>query len=399
MSRMSLSNLLRLAAKFERLAQMPAPDDGVTIPQSLVRFHKAFKELLNKDVPVADLSNWIQANATVLGNRVNSAWFVNYNDDLECQLDSSNNTRRSAIITKVPKEVEKNSEYDIIQSGILQGSGSIPSLTLFIVNYNYGRRVSDMPKELAHNSFIYEALSEMFSEVSKEDALEFYLTNKKKVDKIRAMFQSNPQRLGGGADGVAFSIGSDKILKLFRDKFSYEKALKAVDRLHKYPELAKTEAMIYDIGVLGEYQDRPVYYYVMERMKTVRSLDQSSQDSVTTIAREVAAIIKKVKASQLKSLKLQIEDPDKHKAIKEAVKTFSQNIAGQLNVYLKSHIDNLENNLDLKRGWLETFIEELIMKYLTSRTDLHMGNLGVTQQGELRYFDPAYSDWVSNLNL
>jgi hypothetical protein len=59
----------------------------------------------------------------------------------------------------------------------------------------------------------------------------------------------------------------------------------------------------------------------------------------------------------------------------------------------------IQQDGQLKDNWLRLYIEEIIVKYLTSRTDLHLGNLGITNSGELRYFDPSYGNWVSKLNL
>jgi len=39
---------------------------------------------------------------------------------------------------------------------------------------------------------------------------------------------------------------------------------------------------------------------------------------------------------------------------------------------------------------LQKFIEEIVIKSLTGRTDFHTGNFGVTNNGYIKCFDPAY---------
>jgi hypothetical protein len=38
------------------------------------------------------------------------------------------------------------------------------------------------------------------------------------------------------------------------------------------------------------------------------------------------------------------------------------------------------------------------MKFLTSRGDLHLGNLGLTGYGDFRYYDPAHGSHTEHLN-
>ena len=64
---------------------------------------------------------------------------------------------------------------------------------------------------------------------------------------------------------------------------------------------------------------------------------------------------------------------------------------------LKSDVEKGISNLN--KTWLQSFVEEILMKYLTGRTDLHLGNLGVTSYGELRYFDPSFANWNSDINI
>lgn len=73
-------------------------------------------------------------------------------------------------------------------------------------------------------------------------------------------------------------------------------------------------------------------------------------------------------------------------------------IAKNLEEEYEDRIVNINNNTLLRGNWLVKFIEEIILKYLTGRGDLHLGNLGVTNQGNFRYFDPAYTGWENRIN-
>lgn len=403
MKRVPLSYILKLANEFERLAQ----NIDVPLPPATKYLYSNLRRMLNQDLSKEEFLTWQQSNATVLGNKLsdtNNNWFANFENNLQLDLDVPGESSKVVIITTSPKlssswDDDKYVNREVIESSVLRSSGNIPAMKLFVVESFSSSAMANIPKEMAHEEYLITAFSELFGRPNHEEMLEFFTKYKKNIDRIRSLFHETPKYLGGGADGVAFSLGTNFILKIFRDTHSFEAAKKAVERLHKHPELAKTEAMIYDVGVLGIFERQHVYYYIMERMKTVRSLDDTSQNSVAEIAREIASRIKNIKSSSLQALKSQIEDPAKYKEIKAEVSKLSSNLEGLIRMRLSHHVDRVEGNLKLKPDWLKLFAEELIMKYLTSRTDLHMGNLGVTQQGELRYFDPAYSDWVSNINL
>ena len=65
MKRVQANYLVKLAAKFERLAQTAAP---VTVPSTIRLFFSEFKRFMRKDIPIEVVIIWIQSNATVLCN-------------------------------------------------------------------------------------------------------------------------------------------------------------------------------------------------------------------------------------------------------------------------------------------------------------------------------------------
>lgn len=397
MKKISASWLLRLATKFEKMAQT-MPDEPAQHYSDLLY---SLGRLLKKEISPEELEEWVNKNATVLGDKARLYWYLDDHMNFSLIKCAEYDSGKEFIIyqqSTLPPEVleQGNPQYDVVESGMLQASGSIPPLWLFGVK---GISISNLPKEMAHENYLHVGLKELFGDADEEEILAFYNKYKTNINKLRTIFSTAPVRLGGGADGVAFSVGKNYVLKLFLDAHAYEEAQKAMIRLHKHPELAKTEAMIYDVGVLGEFKGKSVYFYIIERMKTVSSLDESIQQSINDIAKTISKLITSTKASSLKQYKEEINNPEKHAEIKSAVSILTGHIAMVTNASMAMDIADIDRELKLKDNWLELFVEEMIMKYLTSRTDLHMGNLGVTYQGELRYFDPAYKGWESRINL
>lgn len=411
MGKYSPSKLLALAELFETKAKCLVSDrfwaltviaqtsDETNIPGITLRHQ--IKSLTHTSPTNEDWSNWLNANSTVIGRMAWGSWSFNdqrssyhYRDDGKVAYLTSNQGLPSR-------------EFEVDQSSVLSASGPIPPLWLYVGKEGTGN--VPIPRELGHDAWLVEGLSQIIGGGTSQ-AAQFLLENKKKIDSIRRSFEtSDPKYLGGGADGAAFDIGGGKVLKVFRDKVSYTKALLAFDRLHKSPSLAKTEAMIYDIGILGHYsryQDEPgqdVYYYIMEKMKPIRDYyDDWYSVPVSKILSAIAEHISSTKNSKLRALKKAISDPTKEEAIRAAVKEESRQLAASLlqKPEIKQAVQNVTQKITaLKPNWLELYIEEVIMKYLTGRTDLHMGNLGVTTYGELRYYDPAYGSHESEINI
>lgn len=399
--RNKVSRLLAKAIVFEKSAIL-----------RLAGFKDSFVWALNDlladnsvSVTINEVKPWFDKNQSVLGTALDHSWSMSSRQGeyyLYAYIRTNDkNEDIYAWITVSPKPPE---EADVSQASVLQPDGKIPKFWFWVGKYVHNRGVSKLNLDLSHNHFLVDAITNLFYESLTDSTIEkiskFIEANKAKINRIRSQFgMSNPKYLGGGADGRAYAISPTLVLKLFRDQHSYKAAVEAVERLHKNPALAKTEAMIYDVGVLGEYDGSPLYYYIIEQMKTVRSLPSNVQEAVEKVVGKLVFYITDEKASKWRALKKLIADPKNHAKIKEEVTKGAKEMAENAHHDVPKHyFSAIENELEVRSTWLQSLAEELLMKYLTGRTDLHLGNIGLTGYGEFRYYDPAYGGHESDIN-
>ena len=389
--------LLAFASRFEKLAQLSElPSD------SLMRKLSA---LTKTNPTIEEWKRWFDANKTALTTINDKYWEFNDYRSIYAFVGGREEAYIS-IDSGLPY-----SDFDRKTFAMLRASSPLPALWLQ-VGQKERTGASNLPPELGHYNWLVEGINQILGGYSKSEIAEFLAKNRSKIDSVRRSFETqDPKYLGGGADGAAFDIGGGKVLKLFRDEISYKKALLAIERLHKSPSLAKTEAMIYDVGLLGRigsYPDDPrsgrdIYYYIIELMKPARDFFADPwRTPIGRILSQIAKHIDDIKESKLKALKKAIQDPTKADLIKKVVREAAIQISSAIknDPNFKSDVRETKDTIpSLKDNWLELYVEEVIMKYLTGRTDLHMGNLGVTSYGELRYFDPAYGGHESELNV
>jgi len=156
--------------------------------------------------------------------------------------------------------------------------------------------------------------------------------------------------------------------------------------------------MIYDVGIIGQYKEFPIYYYIIEKMKTIFSLPNEVKNYLLHLTKLVIGEIMQ-KKDRIIPLKKEKNDMviknEVHKIAEEIVSEimsfpqFAESIA-KINDLLKDSIN--------KEKWFPSLVEEIIMKAVTERQDLHIGNLGLTNYGEFRYFDPAHEDFTGRIN-
>lgn len=418
MGKHSASSLLALANSFEHrvkcltsnrywalivLAQN-SDNDATVVGVGTTSFGHQIISLIKRSPKAQEWKDWEAANQTVLNDFAKLHWEY-YDHNLSHAQFPNGDDAFMSLSQTMPDIFNPKAQY------LLKGSGPFPNLWVNIGIMEYGKPSASIPKNIAHENWLYEALRQLgLSSRMPEDTFkvmkEFVQTYSGKIKRIRSAFAQIPKYLGGGADGVAFDIGDGKVLKIFRDEHSFQKASVAFERLHTNPNIARTEAMIYDIGELGDFPNKydadqatKLYYYIIEKMTPVRDHGERLGDNIRPLLHAVVEAISQSRDSKWQVLKRKIDIPAESMLIKTEVNKEAEIIAHQLRRTKSSNVKFVEDTIpDLNPNWLKGYVEEVLMKYLTSRTDLHMGNLGVTPYGQLRYYDPAYSDWVSDIN-
>lgn len=407
MSKSNIDNICKLANSFE-FQTFALLNDRYWALQSLIsladdsldplRFAaNEFSNFINKDISLAQFKDWVKLNSSVLDKVDVGHFYSNWNNGKKfLEINLGNNY--SYVIHTTPLSVS-DYEFKIKESALLQPTSVVPQLYLYKIHtFNSSRyKINTIDPKYSRYLFLAKILSDLYLASSVEEKFpelftKFIDENKSKIDNMLRLVGPNPKLLGQGADGQAFDIGNGQVLKIFLDAYAYTHAVDAKRRLHDNPELAKTEAMIYDVGTLGEFNDNNVYYYIMEKMTPV--LDLSKQES-KLISKIIQYIVKEI-MSEKKHWQMVKKKMSNKEPVKGFIDMGVDNIDSKIYPQLENDIDTLENANDLKRGWLKSLIEEIVLKYVTGRTDLHLGNLGITNNGEFRYYDPSYGGQGQN---
>ena len=308
-----------------------------------------------------------------------------------------NNTENYTLITKHNKPPK---EYRASSEALLKGVGIIPTLRFFILTEKEDEEENlEYPKELGHYSFILQAFRIMFGEEGVLDesdireTIHFVKQNKNKIDKLLSRCSILPTYLSAGGDGVVYTIGADRILKIFREEYAYEQALEAMNRVFKGHQLGAIESYIDDAGELGYWNGMPIYYYIQEKMQPVEHLlnETLNLDDLGYFQELLDGIlgVMDVNLPVILGLKKMKDSPD----LWNAIRAISKRIKDKVENDFPNHIVRIEELLidKINKNWLNELIEQMIANYMLGRTDLHAGNIGISQTtGKLIFFDAAF---------
>ena len=408
--------LLLKTTRFAKLAEVELAQEEVEPPTvrepGIPSNHKAFFEglerLVGRPISVKDYSNWLKSNESLnVYNKSLAATIPFYNWDidhphtgpfLEAILGPESGSHQALRIFNKPIRAA-----DIQQSILIPGVGAIPRLYAYVGVFTESPISQNVDSELGHNFFIWEAFQGMWKLESYPRELlrvaSFVRENKAIINGLRNSFTGKPKYLRAGSDGAAFDVGNF-ILKIFRDPTAYKAAIEAKRKLDSKLDLAKTEAVIYDVGVLGSFNGQNVYYYLMEKMIAVENLGFPLEEALRKLVRTIALSLLQ-NTETLKDLKSKMSGLTSEQLQKNVSHIVDITFAQLNKSVLVSKVEEESEALiekktvpPLNKNWLRLLIEEVCYKFLTDRIDLHMGNIGITVQegkwGEFRYFDPAF---------
>jgi len=292
----------------------------------------------------------------------------------------------------VMQPISLASDSNLFSIASFQGTANIPTMTLY--------EVKEVPEEdISQFTFLLPVIDRMFyppSQDAKESLLKLFVgTNKNILNKISTQFEMPPTILGEGADGIAYAIGKNRVLKIFKSKSSFRAAKEAVERIWNNPSSAGREAMIYDVGSFNIIEGKELYYYIMEKMTPARNV--IDRETLGPFLEKIEDLVERRFKDHTLRYKLQksLNIPEETEKTRIIVKSMAKEIKKEFlvkNLQLLHKINNelKRSRIDLQDTWLNKLIEEMIWKYITDRRDLHGGNLGITPYGQFRYFDPIY---------
>lgn len=390
---MSINNLLLLSSIYEnRSYKLIKQAEGLTHPNMI-------PSLLGYSIPYADLFDWVEKHTSVLKTVKYADWEIYaVNGNIYLQAIPFSHSAPSDKLFFISKTSNPPPNLNIEESNLLQGNKLIPDLYLFKGAADSEPNLLLTNIDLAHENWLVKSLRSLFilgkSNSSLKEINEFIYKNKSKINSLRRHFEiSDPEILGKGADGVALGISKNLVLKIFTSYNAYIQTVNSMNRLHKNPEIAKTEAMIYDVGELGEFNGQIIFYYIIEKMLPLTRMSFIIYEHLSFIISTIKSIISKDKV-YWRQFRSYLNVQDKQSLLQRAIKMGAISIKNECISKNSSQITFIENEFEskLKSDWLESLAEEHIVKYLTERKDLHMGNIGLTGYGDFRYFDPVYDD-------
>jgi hypothetical protein len=388
---------------------------------SLMNFSLDLQNIVNTKIHAKDIKEWIEINKSILNDFKFSLENWNYYKDNVIEVLTCNNNG-NYMISAYPINFEKSGSdmfYKPKKEAVLLGNANIPKLYIYEVEYFYKDLNQDFLSMVKKEYYPYFFLVDFFAEDNKEDFKN--LSNEEKANFVESFIDNNkqilnnilrfsniaPKVLGAGADGVAFDLGQNKVLKIFSDSFSYNKSIETINNLHNQSSGADTEIMIYDAGKLNYYKD--LYYYIIEKVTVIRSLPLKDFNDINKI---IFAIVSSILAEK------QAWDSIKDKKIgldSDIVKEKIDDIIFMLKSQYKQKIDSLTKIYNLAsetnkpqwagmlkgvklNDWVSSLVREIVNKFLTGRGDMHTGNIGITSSGYFRFFDAAHEIWQKSIN-
>jgi hypothetical protein len=379
--------LFKLANYFESLAQA----QPIKTFHSTINYTSLYDTILvllkNSGIPqnYKDIVSFVNQNEEILKKYSKYSWIES---DYYPNYGLASIGRQGTKLIQATLSIKKDppsDDFELKEQFFLKGAGTVPN---FYISIGYEISLTkEVPKQMAHEAWLVYSLHKLFAFNDTSLISNFFEQNKDKINKIRNMFSvGNQVALGEGQDGIGFDIGGNKVLKLFRSTSLFNKTKESLSALYKYPVIAKTEAMIYDVGILGQFEEfngnkHNVYYSVIQKMEKLPE-DIYFRTSIYAIA---SYIRNQEYKPVFDKLKLLIKEKENHQAVKGIISNLVSKLVENIKQDLKKDVDQIEFSIkDLDHKWLDDYVEEVVVKIITDRYDLHPGNMGL-----INYYDPA----------
>lgn len=273
---------------------------------------------------------------------------------------------------------------DILSEGYLDYYDSMPKL-----NFQIFKKISTTyNKSYQGYEFLKDALIYIFkNEEHYFDYIfnNFIKRNKSRIDRIMSSIEIKPpKKLGEGATGVAFLISEDKVLKIFTGTENYKKIIEAINNLHQNNIQSNYEPMTYDAGRLGKFYGIDIYFSITEKLNT--SISNS----------KIRDVIIRIKEEYNNYINIYgISDNLTNNELDEII----DYIVAELSAYEVKSYYAIKQQQNINDS-IQDFIKNIVLKISSDRIDLHEGNLGVSNKGNIRYFDSGYYlDYENRRNM
>ncbi len=244
-----------------------------------------------------------------------------------------------------------------------------------------------------------------------------------KIDSYRTL--SVPKFLGQGAFGAVYLLDPGenptdnpnileaggrmgKVIKIHADRDGHQSNRMTLRDLYVNPNLSGTEMRIYENGRIGGFtipngfypnsmvgKTISIYYSIMNLVKPITLENQKNNYDLDMYEKygdlDVYDVLDEIEF-KLHDVLYREDYQDQFNRIREISEQEKNDLIANIDDEVSSYIDQnklefIKENFNLKDDWLNRFIEEYCIKWITGRRDLHFGNLGVNSNGYLVFYD------------
>jgi len=308
-------------------------------------------------------NNWVNDTLDKINNNLSYSSINKKDRSIELELLNNKNL----IIS-----LDRINHKDKTIEGIILGNSSIPTLRYEFIELN---------NNLNYYDFLLDIIPTLLS-VDKnliyEDLEKIVKNNKSKLDSITSMMEIKPPKyLGKGADGIAYLIAKDKVLKLFLGEESFNQLQNSYNNLFENTEDSKYEPMIYDLGELGKIFGIKIFYVILEKFDT--KIDKYSDNELEALSYRIRYLI-------LENINLKLDE----------IVNIVYNELTDLEV---DSYNLIKDTLQIETT-LEEYIENMASRMIKNKKDLHVGNLGISERNrKFIFFDPHYKTENRSTNI